>query len=90
MGQKGGDPILPALSHGGRPASEDEELADQARHGLRQRLDAAPPPDGEDIYWLRLEREIGVIQAMGFSGYFLIVSDFMKWAVDHDIPVGPS
>ena len=34
-------------------------------------------------------REIGVIQSMGFSGYFLIVSDFMKWAVAHGIPVGP-
>ncbi len=82
------DPILPRFpTVGGR--SEDEELADQARHGLRQRLDAAPPVDGEDIYWRRLEREIGVIQSMGFSGYFLIVSDFMKWAVEHDIPVGP-
>jgi len=64
-------------------------LAEQAREGLRRRLTAAPPPDGEAPYWERLEREIGVIQSMGFSGYFLIVSDFMKWAVAHDIPVGP-
>ncbi len=82
------DPILPRFpTQGG--LSEDEELARQAREGLRRRLDAAPPPDGEDAYWARLEREIGVIQSMGFSGYFLIVSDFMKWAVAHDIPVGP-
>ena len=82
------DPILPRFpTQGG--LSEDEELARQAREGLRRRLDAAPPVDGEDAYWARLEREIGVIQNMGFSGYFLIVSDFMKWAVAHDIPVGP-
>jgi DNA polymerase-3 subunit alpha len=82
------DPILPRFpTRAGR--SEDEELAEQAREGLRARLDAAPPPEGEGPYWDRLEREIGVIQSMGFSGYFLIVSDFMKWAVAKDIPVGP-
>ena len=81
-------PILPSFpTVGGR--SEDEELAAQARAGLRARLDVAPPAGGEDPYWARLEREIGVIQSMGFSGYFLIVSDFMKWSVAHDIPVGP-
>jgi DNA polymerase-3 subunit alpha len=70
--------------------TEDEELARQAREGLRRRLDATPPAGGDEKpYWERLEREIGVIQTMGFSGYFLIVSDFMKWAVAHDIPVGP-
>jgi DNA polymerase-3 subunit alpha len=82
------DPILPSFpTEAGR--TEAEELAAQARVGLRARLDAAPPEDGEDVYWARLEREIGVIQSMGFSGYFLIVSDFMKWSVAHDIPVGP-
>jgi DNA polymerase-3 subunit alpha len=81
-------PILPRFpSVGG--LSEDDELARQAREGLRRRMEAAPPAGGEEVYWQRLEREIGVIQKMGFSGYFLIVSDFMKWAVSHDIPVGP-
>jgi DNA polymerase-3 subunit alpha len=82
-------PILPRFSTAlGR--SEDEELAEQAREGLKARLAAAPPPaDQEAAYWERLEREIGVIQSMGFSGYFLIVSDFMKWSVAHGIPVGP-
>ncbi|HEY5073005.1 MAG TPA: DNA polymerase III subunit alpha [Caulobacteraceae bacterium] len=85
------DPILPRFpTQGGR--SEADELAEQAREGLRARLAAAPPTEadgGEAPYWQRLEREIGVIQSMGFSGYFLIVSDFMKWAVAQDIPVGP-
>jgi DNA polymerase-3 subunit alpha len=40
-------------------------------------------------YEARLEREVGIITQMGFPGYFLIVSDFIKWAKAHDIPVGP-
>ena len=42
-----------------------------------------------DIYRARVEREMGVIQKMGFSGYFLIVWDFINWAKEHGIPVGP-
>lgn len=83
------DPILPRFdTAGGR--SEADELAYQAREGLKARIargqaSAFPPED----YEARLEREIGVISNMGFPGYFLIVSDFIKWAKDHDIPVGP-
>ena len=40
-------------------------------------------------YFERLEFEVGIIIQMGFPGYFLIVADFIKWAKDHDIPVGP-
>ncbi len=81
------DPVLPRFpTAGGR--SEAEELAVQAREGLKARLAVAAVAD-EAPYWERLETEIGVIQSMGFSGYFLIVSDFMKWAVAHGIPVGP-
>ncbi len=40
-------------------------------------------------YKRRLEFEVGIINQMGFPGYFLIVADFIKWAKDHDIPVGP-
>ncbi|MFC1673938.1 DNA polymerase III subunit alpha, partial [Pseudomonadota bacterium] len=40
-------------------------------------------------YRERLEFELGVIIQMGFPGYFLIVADFIKWAKDQDIPVGP-
>ena len=69
--------------------TEDEELALQAREGLAVRLKLHPPAAPIADYYERLEREIGLIQSMGFSGYFLIVSDFMKWAVAHGIPVGP-
>jgi DNA polymerase-3 subunit alpha len=82
------DPILPRFpTVGGR--TEEEELAHQAREGLRARLAAHPMAAEEAEYWARLEREVGVIQRMGFSGYFLIVSDFIKWAKAHGIPVGP-
>ncbi|WP_338466002.1 DNA polymerase III subunit alpha [Novosphingobium sp. ZN18A2] len=40
-------------------------------------------------YRRRLEFEIGIINGMGFGGYFLIVADFIKWAKENDIPVGP-
>jgi len=82
------DPILPSFDTGaGR--SEPEELAHQAREGLKARLAAHPLAAPEQDYWDRLDREIGVIQNMGFSGYFLIVSDFIKWAKAHGVPVGP-
>jgi DNA polymerase-3 subunit alpha len=83
------DPILPRFpTEGGR--TEDEELAHQAREGLKARLASireAAAPEAE--YVARLDREIGVICQMGFSGYFLIVSDFIKWAKARGIPVGP-
>ncbi|MDO1558680.1 DNA polymerase III subunit alpha [Brevundimonas sp. 2R-24] len=82
------DPILPRFDTGaGR--SEEEELAHQAREGLRQRLAAVQLATDEQAYWDRLDHEVRVIQQMGFSGYFLIVSDFIKWAKAHGVPVGP-
>ena len=82
------DPILPRFpTSEGR--SEDEELESQAREGLRARLAVHPLAVSLETYEARLEQEISVIQKMGFSGYFLIVSDFMKWAVSQGIPVGP-
>jgi DNA polymerase-3 subunit alpha len=82
------DPILPRFDTGaGR--NEDEELAYQAREGLKLRLSQVKLAFPQEDYWARLEREIGVIQKMGFPGYFLIVSDFIKWGKAHDIPVGP-
>jgi len=82
------DPILPVFpTVGGR--SEPDELAHQAREGLKRRLEGLELAAPEEDYYARLDREIGVIQKMGFSGYFLIVSDFIKWAKSQGIPVGP-
>ena len=81
-------PILPRFEAGaGR--SEPDELMHQAREGLKARLKAVTPVAPEADYWTRLEWEVGIIQQMGFAGYFLIVSDFIKWAKSHAIPVGP-
>ncbi|MGQ9366035.1 DNA polymerase III subunit alpha [Azospirillum sp. A39] len=90
-------PILPAFpTEGGR--SEDEELRAQARAGLEMRLgtvvftaemDEARREEVRRTYGERLEFELDVIVKMKFPGYFLIVSDFIKWAKAHGIPVGP-
>ncbi|WP_293479708.1 DNA polymerase III subunit alpha [Phenylobacterium sp.] len=82
------DPLLPRFTGG--EVSEADELARQAREGLKLRMAAGranvrPPEE----YEARLEREIQVITQMGFPGYFLIVSDFIKWAKARGIPVGP-
>ncbi len=63
----------------------------QAHAGLARRLAAHAPAQGfvREDYLQRLDRELGVIVEMGFPGYFLIVADFINWAKDNDIPVGP-
>ena len=67
-------------------------LADQAWQGLRERLQLdreEPFPDKFMEYRERMDHELGVINSMGFAGYFLIVADFIEYARKHDIPVGP-
>ncbi len=82
------DPILPSFpTVGGR--TEAEEMAHQAREGLKRRMETLVLAAPEADYWARLEREIGVITQMGFPGYFLIVSDFIKWSKANGVPVGP-
>ncbi|HOX71310.1 MAG TPA: DNA polymerase III subunit alpha [Dokdonella sp.] len=63
----------------------------QSREGLSERLGEQSPASGftREDYAHRLENEVDVIVAMGFPGYFLIVADFINWAKDNDIPVGP-
>ncbi|HCH95402.1 MAG TPA: DNA polymerase III subunit alpha, partial [Erythrobacter sp.] len=82
-------PILPSLA--GDLEGEARALEEDARKGLEARL----APYGEmseeerEVYFDRLQFEVDIINQMGFPGYFLIVADFIKWAKDHDIPVGP-
>jgi DNA polymerase-3 subunit alpha len=89
-------PLLPAFqSEAGR--SEAEELRAQAVEGLERRLELVLTPDMDQasrnatrqLYFERLDFELNVITQMKFPGYFLIVADFIKWAKNHDIPVGP-
>jgi DNA polymerase-3 subunit alpha len=91
------DPILPPFSYGdGR--TEIEILEDESRKGLQWRLENYVLKDGMSAeerdakikeYTERLDFEINTIKPMGYAGYFLIVSDFIKWAKEHNIPVGP-
>ncbi len=90
-------PILPPfVTESGFP--EPEELRIQAEEGLKWRLENFVYPNlteddnKDDVthrYTERLKFELDTINKMGFPGYFLIVSDFIKWAKDHNIPVGP-
>ena len=73
----------------------DSFFAEQSRRGLEWRLERILDRDAPDyaerrrIYEERLETELAVIIQMGFPGYFLIVADFIQWAKDNGIPVGP-
>ncbi len=83
------DPILPSLA--GDLEGEAKALGDDARKGLEKRLEPYGDMSAEErkIYDDRLAFEVDVIVKMGFPGYFLIVADFIKWAKDNGIPVGP-
>ncbi|MDH5303345.1 MAG: DNA polymerase III subunit alpha [Gammaproteobacteria bacterium] len=78
--------------------TEAQYLAAQASRGLQSRLAeiyrVGAIPSSEHAassapYLERLQSELQVIGGMGFAGYFLIVADFIRWARDNDIPVGP-
>lgn len=85
-------PLLPNFdTHEGR--DETQELRAQAREGLEWRLQHfVENYEDEAIskpYFDRLDFELSIIEGMGFPGYFLICSDFIKWAKEQNIPVGP-
>ncbi len=90
-------PLLPSFpTENGR--SEEEELKAQAEAGLEERLITHVYKSGmsdeeksavHEKYFKQLDYELGVISAMKFPGYFLIVSDFIRWSKSQNIPVGP-
>jgi DNA polymerase-3 subunit alpha len=90
-------PILPRSARAAE-VSEEEALRGMAEAGLKKRLGvhvhrAGMTEEERETaarpYWERLDYELGVINQMGFPGYFIIVADFIQWAKDHAIPVGP-
>ena len=92
-----GNSVLPAFPV---PEGQTEAafLESEARKGLDAALaikfEAESIPQKERgacsaPYFERLTTELGVIQSMGFPGYFLIVADFIRWARENDVPVGP-
>ncbi|HJU08195.1 MAG TPA: DNA polymerase III subunit alpha, partial [Rhodanobacteraceae bacterium] len=66
-------------------------IRETAREGLHKRLNEHGLAQGyaQADYEKRLDSELETIVRMGFAGYFLIVADFIGWAKQHDIPVGP-
>ncbi len=89
-------PILPQFAAEGLKGdeavkAEAEELRKQALAGLQARLDFHGCAEGldEKVYFDRIDYELGIIEKMKFPGYFLIVADFIKWAKEQLIPVGP-
>ncbi|MEW5248741.1 DNA polymerase III subunit alpha [Microbulbifer discodermiae] len=75
--------------------TEDQFFQQVSQEGLERRLakilDRSAPDYGERRaeYEQRLRFELDIIIQMGFPGYFLIVMDFIRWAKEHDVPVGP-
>ncbi|MBQ0722791.1 DNA polymerase III subunit alpha [Paraperlucidibaca sp.] len=72
-----------------------EYFSQLSHEGLQKRLDKlfdrsrADMPEIEAEYKARLEFELNIINQMGFPGYFLIVMDFIRWAKENGVPVGP-
>ncbi len=89
-------PILPSISNHVNKSVE-QELMDQAKDGLYKRLKdfilkkniEKPSEEVTKIYEDRLFHELNIINSMDYSSYFLIVSDYIKWAKNNAIPVGP-
>jgi DNA polymerase-3 subunit alpha len=90
-----GTPYLPDYQPPGGQAIE-EYFPEAARSGLEERFPQILARESEERhaevreqYQRRLEHEIAIIDQMGFPAYFLIVADFIQWAKDNDVPVGP-
>lgn len=73
--------------------TQDDELREISIAGLEKRIEKfAERKDIDEIrktYFKRLEYELNMIRRMGFSGYFLIIADYVRWAKSQNIPVGP-
>ncbi len=89
-------PILPNISTN-KNVDVDQELINLASKGLKEKFNEYVFKQNSDqenkknlnIYNKRLQHEFNIIKKMRYSGYFLIVSDYIKWAKNNDIPVGP-
>lgn len=83
-----GEPRIPEFPvPGGHTA--DSYLEEVAWKGLQERLRCRSVAEIEPAYKQRLERELKIMQQMGFSSYFLVVWDYIRFARENKIPVGP-
>ena len=93
---KKSSPILPSLKID-KDKTVEEELLFQSKNGLNNRLEkfifkknkSKDLPNIKKVYEDRLHHELNIINSMNYSGYFLIVSDYIRWAKKNNIPVGP-
>jgi len=93
---KKSEPVLPSIKISNN-SDESQELLNQSTKGLRNRLknfvfkkkQSSDRSKIEKIYSERLMHEIKIINEMKYAGYFLIVSDYIRWAKQNNIPVGP-
>ena len=93
---KKSDPVLPSIKITSNH-DESQELLNLSKLGLKNRLEnfifkKKQPIDRSkvtEIYNQRLMHEIKIINEMKYAGYFLIVSDYIKWSKNNNIPVGP-
>ena len=89
-------PILPSIASE-ESSSPEEEISKQAKKGLEKRLEnfilkknkITSKEKIRELYEDRLTHEINIINSMNYASYFLIVSDYIKWAKKNSIPVGP-
>jgi len=89
-------PVLPNISSD-KGGNADEILTKESIEGLKDKFlnyfnkDSKNIDSDEDYktYKKRLDHELNIIKEMKYSSYFLIVSDYIKWAKSNDIPVGP-
>ena len=81
-------PAYPVPQDGGTERTDSEYLREVCEAGLIERYGAERAREDAALRE-RFEYELGIILKMGFASYFLIVWDFIKYARDHDIPVGP-
>ncbi len=90
------NPILPNISSD-KDGNADEILKKDSLEGLKVKFNKIFNLSDEDLennnsyreYKNRLEHELSIIEEMKYSSYFLIVADYIKWAKNNDIPVGP-
>ncbi|MDA0763538.1 MAG: DNA polymerase III subunit alpha [Proteobacteria bacterium] len=88
---KGHEPILPRFPDLDN-ITENNYLIKISLEGIEKRFQMSLEKfssDKKSLYNDRLKNELDIINNMGFSGYFLIVYDFIKWSKDNNIPVGP-
>ncbi len=93
---KNSEPVLPNIQTE-QSKNVDQLLKEESLKGLNIKLQEFVLPSTQDkkkslvekTYHLRLQHEINIISKMKYSSYFLIVSDYIKWAKKNNIPVGP-